>query len=164
MRVPIRLICVAAAAAGMAAAAPAQAGQATQTLPVSATVLNSCTVTAQPLVWTVNVPTNADIDITGSVAVRCPPNTAFLVEMDNGLHAAGNNRRVRNVTLNAHIRYGVFKNPARTQAWRTGAAGGLSGNSGATGTTVLPVYARLQSSNNLRAGGYTDTITVTITF
>lgn len=164
MRLPIRQICVAVAAAWVVAAAPAQAGRATQTMPVSVTVLSGCTVSASPLNWNVPVPVNGDLDSSTIVTVRCPPNTAFVVEMDNGLHAAGPNRRVRNATLNAHIRYDVYKNAARTQPWGSGPTRSLAGNSGLTGTAVLPVYGRLQSNRSLRAGGYTDTVTVTINF
>ncbi len=133
---------------------------------MTARVISGCTVAATPLSWTVLVPTNSDIDNTATVTVRCNPNTAFTVDINTGLNSPGGSgqRRVRNVTLNAFIKYEVYRNAARSQVWGTGAGQNYSGNSGATGTVVIPAYGRLNSVNSLRAGGYTDTLTVTVNF
>lgn len=152
------------AAAAMLAATPAHAGRATYTMPVRAQVINGCTVNALPLIFTVPVPTNANVDSSTSITIACTPNIPFTLDIDTGLYANGINRRVFNATANAFINYDVYKDPPRSQVWGTGGSKNLAGNSGATGLVVLPVYGRLASSRNLKAGNYRDTLTVTISF
>ncbi|MFM5885436.1 MAG: spore coat U domain-containing protein [Novosphingobium sp.] len=152
------------AAAAMLAATPAHAGRATYTMPVRAQVINGCTVNALPLIFTVPVPTNLNVDSSTTISIACTPNIPFTLDIDNGLYANGINRRVFNATANAFINYDVYKDPPRSQVWGTGGAKNLTGNSGITGLVVLPVYGRLASSRNLKAGNYSDTLTVTISF
>ncbi len=148
----------------LVAAAPAHAGKATYAMPVSASVVNGCTINALPLVFMVPVPTNLNVDATTALTVRCSPQVPFTVDIDAGLHANGINRRVRNAAANAYINYDVYRDPPRSQVWGTGQAKNVSLNSGLTGLVVIPVYGRLASSTRLQAGNYTDTLTVTITF
>ncbi|MDE2410597.1 MAG: spore coat protein U domain-containing protein [Sphingomonadales bacterium] len=164
MRFAHRQCCIGIVAAAMLAATPAYAGRTTYTVPVSVTVLSGCTVVALPLVFNIPVPINGNVDSATSIAVRCTPNTAFVLDIDNGLHANGVNRRVFNATANAFIKYDIFKDPPHSNVWGTGSAKNLSGNSGPTGLVTYPVYGRVSSSTNLKAGGYTDTLTVTINF
>lgn len=164
MRFAHRLCCMAIVATGMVAAAPAHAGKTTYSMPVSASVINGCTISALPLVFMVPVPTNLNVDSTSTLTVRCSPNIPFTIDIDTGLYANGINRRVRNASVNAFINYDVYRDPPRSQVWGTGQAKNVSGNSGPTGRVTVPVYGRLASSANLKAGAYTDTLTVTISF
>ena len=148
----------------MLAASPAHAGRATYTMAVQAQVMNGCTVNALPLVFNIPVPTNGNVDSSTTVKIACTPNTPFTIDIDRGLHANGVNRRVFNAALNAYISYDIFKDPPRSNVWGTGSARNVTGNSGPTGIVVLPVYGRVASSKSLKAGGYNDTLTVTINF
>lgn len=152
------------AASAVLAANPAHAGRATYTMPATATIINGCTVNALPLIFNVPNPTNANVDSSTTVTLSCTPNIPFTLDIDNGLHANGINRRVFNAAANAYINYDVYRDPPRSQVWGTGQAKNISGNSGLTGVVVLPVYGRLASSSRLKAGNYTDTLTVTINF
>ena len=142
----------------------AASGKATNQFQVSVQPLSSCTVAAAPLIFMIPAPTNANVDSTTTVTVKCPPNTPFTIAIDSGLHFQGINRRVYNATTNSYINYDVYKDPPRSAVWGTGGAKTLAGNSGATGTSVSTVYGRVASVKTLQAGGYTDTLTVTITF
>lgn len=164
MRFAHRQCCIALAATGLVAAVPAHAGKATYTMPVRATVINGCTVSALPLVFMVPVPTNLNVDSSTTVTVACTPNIPFTVDIDTGLYANGINRRVFNAAASAYINYDVYRDPPRSQVWGTGGAKNVTGNSGITGVVVLPVYGRLASSTKLKAGNYSDTLTVTISF
>ena len=148
----------------MLTASPAYAGRATYTMPVQAQVINGCTVNALPLIFNVPVPTNLNVDSSTTVTIACTPNIPFTLDIDNGLYANGINRRVFNAAANAYISYDVYKDPPRSQVWGTGGAKNVTGNSGATGIVVMPVYGRLASSARLKAGNYRDTLTVTINF
>ena len=116
------------------------------------------------LIFMIPVPTNANVDSTSTIQIKCPPNTAFTVDIDGGLHSQGINRRVYNAPNNAYINYDVYKDPPRSAVWGTGGAKNFAGNSGLTGISLVPVYGRVASVKTLQAGGYNDTLTVTVSF
>lgn len=145
-------------------AQPSLANQATYTMPVSVNVTPGCTVSAAPLIFLMLVPTNANIDSTSTITVSCSPDLDYTIDLDFGLHPQGTNRRVYNADANAFMTYEIYKDPPRSQVWGRGNTRNLAGNSGITGTTVYPVYGRLQARANASAGGYTDLVTVTLNF
>ncbi|MDP3675171.1 MAG: spore coat U domain-containing protein [Novosphingobium sp.] len=140
------------------------AGRATSQIAVSVRPISSCTVVASPLIFMIPVPTNTNVDSTSSISIKCPPNTAFTVDIDTGLYPNGINRRVFNAAANAYINYDVYKDPPRSAVWGTGGARNVGGNSGLTGISLMTVYGRVASVKTLKAGGYNDTLTVTVTF
>ncbi len=153
--------------ASLLATAPAHAasGQATYTMPVTTTVINGCTISATPLSWVLLVPPNGNVDTTATITLQCTPNLNYTIDIDDGLYPQGNsNRRVFNASANAYIRYDVYKDPPRSKIWGKGAANNYPGNSGPTGLTVLTVYGRLTSARTLVAGGYRDTLTITVNY
>lgn len=153
-----------ASACALAASPCAAAGRATNQMRVTVNPIASCTVGTTPLVFFVPVPVNADFDSTSSITVKCPPNTAYVVDIDNGLNAQGVNRRVFNAAANTYLTYDVYKDPPRSQVWGKGNLKNVSGNSGATGLFVYTVYGRLNAKSSMKAGGYRDTLTITVTF
>lgn len=153
-----------AGACALAASPCAAAGRATNQFRVSVNPISSCTVSATPLTFLIPVPTNTNVDSTSTIAVKCPPNTAFTIDIDTGLHANGINRRVYNAGYNAYINYDIYKDPPRSAVWGTGGAKNVAGNSGATGIVLQTVYGRVASVKTLKSGSYRDTLTVTITF
>lgn len=142
----------------------AAAGRATYQIPVSVNPVASCMVSAAPLVFMIPVPTNGNVDSSTTITVKCPPNTPYTVDIDRGLYPNGINRRAYNVTANAYVSYDVYKDPPRAQVWGTGGTRVVPGNSGPSGTVVMPVYGRVASSKSLKAGGYRDTLTITLAF
>jgi spore coat protein U-like protein len=148
----------------LAMPACAASGRATAQIRASVNPISSCTLAALPLIFLIPVPTNTNVDSTTTISIKCPPNTAFTIDIDTGLHANGINRRVFNALANAYINYDVYKDPPRSAVWGTGGAKNVSGNSGLTGIALLTVYGRVNSVKTLKAGGYNDTLTVTVTF
>lgn len=140
------------------------AGRATVQIRASVNPIGGCTVAATPLIFLIPVPTNTNVDSTSSITIKCAPNTAFTVDIDRGLYPNGINRRVFNAAANAYINYDVYKDPPRSAVWGTGGARNVAGNTGLTGTSLMTVYGRVASVKTLKAGGYNDTLTVTITF
>ena len=148
----------------LAAPAGAAPGRATNQIRVSVNPISGCTVSAAPLAFFIPVPTNLNVDSTSSITIKCAPNTAFTIDIDRGLYNNGINRRVFNAPNNAYINYDVYKDPPRSAVWGTGGAQNVPGNSGLTGIALLTVYGRVASVKTLKAGSYTDQLTVTISF
>ena len=151
-------------ASALAVPASAASGRATNQFRASVSPIGGCAVAATPLIFMIPVPTNTNVDSTSSITIKCAPNTAFTVDINTGLYPNGINRRVFNAAANAYINYDVYKDPPRSAVWGTGGARNVGGNSGPTGTSLLTVYGRVASVKTLKAGGYNDTLTVTITF
>ena len=147
-----------------AAPCAASGGRATYQFRVSVKPVTSCTVSAIPLIFMIPIPTNSNVDSTSQITVKCPPNTPFTVAMDYGIHANGINRRVFNSSRNAYLKYDVYKDVLRSSFWGTGGNKELSSNSGLLGTVLIPVYGRVVSASSIAAGGYTDQITITVSF
>lgn len=153
-----------AGACALAASPCAAAGRATNQFRVSVNPISSCTVSAAPLIFLIPVPTNSNVDSTSTITIKCPANTAFVIDIDTGLYANGINRRVYNAGYNAYINYNIYKDPPRSSVWGTGGAKNVAGNSGLTGISLLTVYGRVASVKTLKSGSYNDTLTVTVTF
>lgn len=163
----MRKIALAIAAVGAASAAPALAGTATNNMPVSVNVLNSCTVSATPMAF--GSPTSiggVDIDTTSTVSMTCTNGANYDVALDAGLNASGTQRRMSNgATTPAYVNYGIFKDAARTTTWGSAVGATQSGNAGTSGLVSLTAYGRIPSTAaSVGAGSYTDTVTVTVTF
>ena len=151
-------------ASALAVPASAASGRATNQFRASVSPIGGCAVAATPLIFMIPVPTNTNVDSTSTITIKCAPNTAFTVDINTGLYPNGINRRVFNAAANAYINYDVYKDPPRSAVWGTGGARNVAGNSGLTGIALMTVYGRVASVKTLKAGGYNDTLTVTITF
>lgn len=163
----MRKIALGFAALAATTAAPALAGTATNNMPVSVNVLNSCTVSATPMAF--GSPTaigGVDIDTTSTVSLVCTNGANYDVALDRGLNASGTQRRMSNgAATPVFVNYGVFKDAARTTDWGAGVGATQAGNAGASGLVSLTAYGRIPASAaSVGAGTYTDTVTVTVTF
>lgn len=151
---------------GLLAAQPAMAQTATTTFPVTATVLKSCSVSANPLAFGIYNPTSATpLDATTTLSVLCTVGTSFTVGLNAGT-AVGATVTTRQMSNGANrLNYGLFQEAGRTTNW---------GNTAGTNTppattapvtpTTLTVYGRVPASQNVPVGDYTDTITVTVNY
>lgn len=148
-----------------ASSALAASGLTTRTIPVTAHILNGCTIAVTPLSWVILVPTAGNIDTTATITLLCTPNINYTIDIDDGLYPQGNmNRRVFSTSANAYLRYDIYRDPPRSKVWGKGNANNYAGTASALGVDVLTVYGRLSSTRSIVAGGYTDTLTVTVNF
>lgn len=147
-------------------ATPAMAGTSTGSMPVLATVLEACTITATPMLFGNVSPGSGNIDTSATVALVCTPNADFDILMGNGSNASSGQRRLANTGASEFISYGLFQDSAYTQSWgSTIGTNTLSGTAGALGVVSYPVYGRIPSSAApVSAGAYSDTVTVTVNF
>ena len=163
----MRKIALGIAVVAATAAAPALAGTATNNMPVSVNVLNSCTVSATPMAF--GSPTaigGTDIDTTSTVSLTCTNGAAYDVALDGGLNSSGTQRRMSNgAATPVYVNYGIYKDAARATTWGSAVGATQAGNAGVSGVVSLTAYGRIPSTAaSVGAGSYTDTVTVTVTF
>jgi spore coat protein U-like protein len=146
---------------------PSAAGAATAggTLPVSATVVKGCSVTTTPLTFGDYDPSaGANVDKTADLKVLCTTGTSFQVGLNAGMTGASvGARKMTNggVALN----YGLYQDLSRQTNWGNTPGTDTPTAVTATATTAtLTVYGRIPSGQNVLAGAYDDTVSVTVTY
>ena len=152
---------------GLACAATAAEGQSRQNsgdLELAVSVVDGCTVSTTDVAFGLIIGTTGSVRATGAVDVQCTTDLDFSISMDRGLHNLGANRRMRNSTSGAFMRYALYSNPSYSSPWTDRRAGIVEGNSGSTGFVSLPVYGELTFDGTAVSGRYEDTVTVTIEF
>jgi len=144
------------------------AGTATGSLPVTATVINSCTIgTIAPVAFGNYNPTNATATTAnGSIAVTCTNGDAYNIALNPGTFAGATvtTRRMTGTPPGTPLSYSLFRDSALTLNW--GQTIGtdtlaLTGNGVSQTSTVYGAIPALQATTD---GSYVDTVTVTITF
>ncbi|MFB9059440.1 MULTISPECIES: Csu type fimbrial protein [Sphingobium] len=152
--------------AALCAISPGQAATTTTTFPVTASVLTACAVSANPLNFGNYDPTSATpLDATTNLSVLCTVGTSFTVGLNAGA-ASGATVTARRMVNGANIlNYALYREAARTNIW-----GNTPGTDMPPATTapILPtaltVYGRIPAGQNVPAGGYADTVTVTVNY
>jgi spore coat protein U-like protein len=134
------------AAAWLAAASPAGAA--------------SCNVQSAGIVFgAYDVLDPGALDGAGSVTVDCDSAVPFSV----GLGAGGGSYSQRRMTAGtSDLDYNLYSDAARLIVWGDGVG---ASDVSASGTSVdLPIYGRIPARQNVRAGVYVDTITITVSY
>ncbi len=151
---------------GAVISGPAFAQAADATMPMSAEVVQRCNVTATPMRFTVANPgANTNVDSSATVRVECSAFSFFLVELDNGENAVGNQRRMVGAYNGGTLNYEIYKNAARTQRWGQGFFGGRLGLIFGTGAVNFTAYGRIPTVTTFDAAdAYYDNIVVTVSF
>ncbi len=144
----------------------AEAGTAQTTMGVSATVQNSCMASATPLAFGNYDPVIATPNTaTSSITVTCTTGTSFVVGLNPGT-AAGATVTTRQMSNAAQrLNYSLFSDVGRTTNWGNTAGVDTPAAVTATGTaSVITVYGRIAAQQNVPAGPYSDTVTITVTY
>lgn len=132
----------------------------------------ACTISAVGVNYgAYNPQSAANDDANGRVDLACPTSvTSPIVALNGGLWGAVNARKLKHLTLSYFINYNLFTTAARTVIWGDGTSGTvtltLSGGtiSGGTRNFTHNIFGRAPGSQNVAAGSYSDTITLTVTF
>ncbi|MES2683205.1 MAG: spore coat U domain-containing protein [Pseudomonadota bacterium] len=110
---------------------------------------------------------SGDVDRQGNLSFTCLPTglelfVSYTLQISAGLST---NQLERRMYMGASsLRYNLFKDAARTQVFGDGNAGtGIVAATCATLCTV-PVYGRLYGAQSGTAGGYSDSVTISINF
>ncbi|MBL8511491.1 MAG: spore coat protein U domain-containing protein [Betaproteobacteria bacterium] len=145
----------------------------------SAQAAFNCTVTATTGLpfGTYNPLSTTDLDVNPVIRVSCtlqsnprPQAVSYSIALNKGSTAATFNPR--QMALGAErLNYNIYTNAARTTIW----GDGTSGTTAVTGTFTLntiggtsnrnhTMRARIPQGQDVAAGNYTDTVTITLTF
>jgi spore coat protein U-like protein len=145
---------------------PAAAATTTTTFQVDATVISTCSVSAADLAFGTYDPLAAQpVDTQTTVTVQCTLTTGYTVALSPGAGAGATvaaRKMTRGLTTDT-LGYSLYQDTTRAQVWGETGADLVSG----TGTGVAQdhdVYGRIPAGQNVNPGGYSDTITVTVTF
>jgi len=106
----------------------------------------------------------ANRDQTATIAFTCTGRTAWNVGLDDGLHATGGTRRMRQGNSDRYVTYQLFRNPGRSQRWGTTAGVDTASGVGSGATQSVIVHGRVPGPQTAPAGTYGDTVTVTVTY
>jgi spore coat protein U-like protein len=148
-------------------AAPASAATVSSSLSVSANVTANCTISTSALNFgSVDTLSASPVDGTGGITVTCTNGTAWTAAADIG-SGSGASFAARRMSQGANtLNYSLYTTAARTTVWGDGtgttATFGNTGNGAAQNVTV---YGRIPGSQtSAPAGGYADTVSVTVTY
>ena len=149
-------------------ATPSGASTQQTTFNVTANVSVNCTVFAADLeLGTYNVGSTQDLNAQTNVSVDCTNGANWELGLDKGLHGTDTSHRAmaNDTETTVLLNYAIYKDPARTLNW--GNTTGVDTITG-VGTGVVQdigAYGQIpKRQTHVTAGGYTDTITATLTF
>ena len=130
-------------------------GQAASSCDVSATALDFGNIPAQLA---------QHVDKTATVEVRCTAGTPYRVSLGLGGGPGVSDPAARKMkNLLATLTYGLFQDPARSQAWGETLANNVAGN-GAGAAQLYTIYGRIFGNQTTSVGTYTDNVVVTIAY
>lgn len=159
------LVIIAACAFGAPGAA--HAGTTTSSLSVSATVTANCTVSTSPVAFgSVDVLSGSNVDATGGVTATCTNGTAWSAAAGAG-SGTGATLTSRKMSFGSNLlNYSLYTDSGRTTVWGDGSGTTATvSNTGTGGGQNFTVYGRIASGqSSVPAGGYSDTVVVTITY
>ncbi len=154
------------AAAGLLFANSTLAATATTTFQVTATVANSCKVTATDLSFGAYDPVAGALNGTSVITATCTAQTPYTIGMNAGANSASAIGTTRAMIAGAgqFLSYELYSDATRSAVW--GAPGGATvAQSALTGGALnYTVYGQIPASQYVPAASYADTINVTVTY
>jgi spore coat protein U-like protein len=169
---------VIALSAALAAGQVAVAGQTNGALPVSATVINNCILTAGAMAFgnydpaSANGPggANAPLQAVGSITMYCTLDAVVAVNLDQGLHPTGGStaaapqrQMLNQTTAGIYLDYFLYSDNAYSTVWGN-TVGTAVADTGSGLAQTLNVYGSVPASQNVPAASYADTVTVYMNF
>jgi spore coat protein U-like protein len=148
---------------GALSATGATAATTTGTMSVTATVQAMCLISTNPLAF--GTYTGAQIDATSTLNITCTSTTPYNVGLNAGT-ATGATVTTRQMTgpASSLLNYALYSNAGRTTNWGDTVGADTVAGTGTGAAQTLTVYGRLPSGQFNTPGGYTDTITATVTY
>ena len=145
--------------------APVKADTATTTFQVTSTVISSCGVSASDLAFG-NYDIVAGSAVAGSttVSVTCSSGTSYDIGLDAGV-GSGATVTTRKMTNGGDtLGYSLYSDVSHTTIWGNTVGVDTQSSSGTGAVQNFTVYGLINASQSVPTGGYSDTITVTVTF
>lgn len=145
----------------------AQAATTSTSFGVSASVSDSCSVSASALDFgTIDVMANIDTDATTTIDVTCSSSTDYNIGLDAGTAtgASVTTRQMTDASSNA-LNYSLYSESGRTTNWGDTVGTDTVADTGSGSAQTHTVYGRVPSGQTSAVvGSYSDTITVTVTY
>lgn len=126
-----------------------------------------CTVSLTPMAFGFYDYLQSDLDGQGLVDVNCPGAMPYVISIDAGLNSAGSfaPRLLKVVAGATTMNYNVFTDASRTNVWGDGTGVTVTQSGTGMGASQLyPAYGRVPTGQNVGAGVYEDSLTVTVTY
>ncbi|WP_158774157.1 Csu type fimbrial protein [Cobetia sp. L2A1] len=156
------------AALGLGAAFPVLAATTTTTFQVTASVLDSCLVTATDLAFGTYDPNSGGVlDGSSVITALCTAGTDYEIALDVGANAADTSATTRAMIgePGSFLEYELYSDAARSSVWGdTSGSDTVAATGGLTGINLHTVYGQIPAAQYVAADDYADTINVTITY
>lgn len=144
--------------------AEVQAATATTTFSVTLTITASCTVSGTTLAFGTSGLITANIDATSTLTVTCTNTTPYTVSLDAGT-GTGATVAARKLTSGAAtVTYSLYQDSGRSTVWGQSIGTDTVAGTGSGSAQTLTVYGRVPAQSTPAPNGYSDTITVTVTY
>ena len=148
-------------------ASVAVASTATTVLPVSAVVIDACTVVATPLVFgNYNSISGGMLDAVSMVTPVCTLGTSYSIALDagQGSGATAASRKLSGMD-GAALQYTIYTDAGRNTVWgdNTGGTGWKTGAGTGLPQSIM-MYGRIPAAQTAAAGVYADVVTVTLSY
>jgi spore coat protein U-like protein len=170
----MRLTALVLAVAALSAVGTASAATSTGTFQVTASVANSCVVTAaNNIAFGAYDPANTNnttaLDGAGSVTVRCTRGSNAAIALDQGLAAAGASScttplRQMSDGGTSRLRYDLYSDSGRSTTWGCATTNDVDHLFTSLAPVTFDTFGRVPAGQDVPAGSYADTVTVTVTF
>lgn len=155
-------------AMGLMGVTGAKAATANNNFDVTATIIASCTITANNLAFGNYDPLAvADTDQTTTISVTCSNNAPYNIQLNGGSVAGNVAARTmdHDVTPANTLSYALFRDAGRTQNWGVTNGTDTVAGTGTGAAQVITVYGRITAGQTTPiVGAYTDTVTATIEY
>jgi spore coat protein U-like protein len=161
------LIAAAALVASAALAGVAAADTATTTFTVSATVAQSCSVSATNLSFGAYAANGSAVNGTSTITTNCTVGTPFAISLDAGTGGGDLTTRQLAGSGTNRLNYNLYTDSARTAVWgdATGSSETVEGTGAGLATPIAnTVYGRIPAGQDVAPDTYSSTITVTVTY
>ena len=138
--------------------------QASPSFAVRATVQARCTVSATSLDFgSVGVIATAR-DATNTLSLVCTRDAPYIVALNGGVSNATDPAQRKITRASEFIRYGLYRDGARSQPWGATAGVDTAAGTGLGTTQNYTVYGRVPAQATPSPGTYADTVVVTISY
>lgn len=143
----------------------AAAATATTTMGVSATVSSVCLISANAInLGTYDAVAGTAVTATTTVSATCTSGSTYDVGISVG-NGTGATVAARKLTSGANtLTYSLYSDAGHTTAWGdTVGTNTVAGTGNGTAQSIT-VYGKINASQNVPAGSYSDTVNVTVTY
>lgn len=148
----------------------AHAGTASDNMSVSATVSNTCTISAGALSFGSYDPVaGSQVDNTAALTVACTKGHTAGITLDQGSNADTGStddvplRRMADGSGN-YLAYFLYQDSGRTTVWGGTTSSDKDYTAADSSSSNITVYGRISASQDVPAGSFSDTVSSTITF